>query len=298
MIVGKKLDALTFNSAPSSAALVYILDGTLDSKVNKSGVIYWLSGTSAGDLVKLDNSGKLPAVDGSQLTNLSFPNGNASYVNFTPGSPPAYSEGRVFYDSSDKSLSYYNDETDITMNIGREMWARVRNNSGATILNGKAVYINSAIGQLPTIRLAIASTLPSSRVIGLATHDIGDNENGYVTIIGEVKGLNTNSFNDGDILYLSAVSAGELTATKPSSPNLVVQMGVVEHAHINQGKILVHPEFDSISVADLYDKSTTNVVFQGLEASSSSESLILKSPNGTRYRIQATNAGALTLTPI
>ena len=183
--------------------------------------------------------------------------GTASDVPFLPVAAPAHSEGLVFYDSTDKSLSYYNDEADVTMNIGREMWLRVRNNSGAAILNGKVVYINDAIGQLPTIRLARADDAITSRVIGIATHDIGNNEFGYVTTTGEVKGLDTNAFDDGDLLFLSAVTAGEMTLTAPLAPNRVIQVATVIHAHPTQGKLYCHPETDSIPSTGIVDSTAT-----------------------------------------
>ena len=183
--------------------------------------------------------------------------GSASDVPFLPVAAPAHSEGLVFYDSTDKSLTYYNDEADVSMNIGREMWVRVRNNSGSQISNGKVVYINDALGQLPTIRLARADSATTSRVIGIATHDIGNNEFGYVTTTGEVKGLATNAYQDGDLLFLSAVTAGEMTTTAPLAPNRVIQVATVLHAHPTQGKLYCHPETDSIPSTGIVDSTTT-----------------------------------------
>lgn len=183
--------------------------------------------------------------------------GTASDVPFLPVAAPAHSEGLLFYDSTDKSLTYYNDEADVSMNIGRELWVRVRNDSGSPILNGKVVYINDAVGQLPTIRLARADSATTSRVIGIATHDIGNNEFGYVTTTGEVKGLATNAYGDGDLLFLSAVTAGELTLTAPLAPNRVIQVATVLHAHPTQGKLYCHPETDSIPSTGIVDSTAT-----------------------------------------
>lgn len=183
--------------------------------------------------------------------------GTASDVPFLPVAAPAHSEGLLFYDSTDKSLTYYNDEADVSMNIGRELWVRVRNDSGSPILNGKVVYINDAVGQLPTIRLARADSAVTSRVIGIATHDIGNNEFGYVTTTGEVKGLATNAYQDGDLLFLSAVTAGELTLTAPLAPNRVIQVATVLHAHPTQGKLYCHPETDSIPSTGIVDSTAT-----------------------------------------
>lgn len=183
--------------------------------------------------------------------------GTASNVPFLPVAAPAHSEGLVFYDEDDRSLTYYNDEADVAMNIGREMWVRVRNDSGATIANGKVVYINDAQGQLPTIRLARADAEATSRVIGIATHDIENNSNGYVTTSGMVKGLNTSAFQDGDLLFLSSATAGDMTTTAPTAPNRTIQVATVLHAHVSQGKLYCHPENDSVASTGIVDSTAT-----------------------------------------
>jgi len=143
------------------------------------------------------------------------------------------------------------------MNVGREMWIRVRNNSGSTIANGKVVYLSGATGQTPTIALARADSLATSRVIGVATHDIENNSFGYVTTVGEVKGLNTSAFTDGAILFLSAVTAVEMTETAPTAPNRIVQVATVSHSHVSQGKLYAHPESDSIDSNGIADSTET-----------------------------------------
>ena len=71
------------------------------------------------------------------------------------------------------------------------------------------------------------------------TADLANNSNGYVTIIGLITNINTNSYSDGQQLYLSPTTAGELTATKPYAPQHLVYVAVVEHAHPTQGKLFV-----------------------------------------------------------
>lgn len=183
--------------------------------------------------------------------------GTADAVPFTVTTAPAHSEGTVYYDSTDHSLSYYVDEADVTMNIGREMWIRVRNNSGSTIANGKVVYLSGATGQTPTIALARADAEATSRVIGIATHDIENNSFGYVTTFGEVRGLDTSDFEDGDILYLSPTTAGEMTATAPTAPNRIIQVATVSHSHVTLGKLHTHPETDSVASGGIADSTAT-----------------------------------------
>lgn len=151
---------------------------------------------------------------------------------------PSHLEGRVFYDKTDNTLCYYNNEADVTMNLGQEGWVYARNITGSTILDGKIVYITGAVSSRPTIALANADAEATSKLIGVATHDIETATNGYVTVWGVVRGINLSDFSDGDEVFLSAAVAGSLTTTAPSAPNYVVEVGYVIDASAN-GDLLV-----------------------------------------------------------
>jgi hypothetical protein len=116
----------------------------------------------------------------------------------------------------------------------------VYNNSGATITKGTVVYINGGQGNLPTITKAQANTeATSNQTIGLVRADITNNNNGFVTVAGTLIDLNTNAFSTGQTLYLSPSVAGGFTATKPTSPDHIVYIGIVVRAHPTQGVIEV-----------------------------------------------------------
>jgi hypothetical protein len=117
---------------------------------------------------------------------------------------------------------------------------QVRNTTGATLTKGTAVYISGVIGQLPTVSKALATgDSTSAQTLGLITSDIANNSNGYVTITGLVANINTSAYTDGDQLYLSPITAGALTATKPYAPQHLVYMAIVAYAHPTQGKLIV-----------------------------------------------------------
>jgi len=116
----------------------------------------------------------------------------------------------------------------------------VKNNSGATLTKGTAVYINGAVGQNPTVTKALAtSDATSAQTLGLLTEDLANNSNGYVTIIGLITDIDTSMFSDGQQLYLSGTTPGGLTATKQYAPIHLVYVAVVEHAHPIHGKLFV-----------------------------------------------------------
>ena len=85
----------------------------------------------------------------------------------------------------------------------------------------------------------------SAETIGLVTETILDNEEGFVTISGLVRNINTTgsiqgeTWLDGDILYLSPVSPGNITKIKPIAPQHLVVIGYVVRAHATQGQIFV-----------------------------------------------------------
>lgn len=148
--------------------------------------------------------------------------------------------GQLYWDIAENTLAINLDTTNgVTLSIGTEQYLRVVNKTGSTILDGKAVYINGAQGNRPTIALAKADAVNTSMLIGIATQNIADNAEGFITISGDVHGYDTSGFSAGDILYLSASTAGELTKIAPTSPNNVVLVATACNS-TNNGQITVN----------------------------------------------------------
>lgn len=154
----------------------------------------------------------------------------------------AHANGQLYYNTTDRSLVFHNAESDVEMNVGQELWLVVRNETGSSIVNGSAVYINGthATG-VPTIALAQANNEITAVCTGLTTHTIENNTYGFVTTDGIVHGLDTSAFSGGNVLYLSATTPGALTTTRPSAPNIEFRIGVVTRANPSQGSINVDP---------------------------------------------------------
>ena len=165
---------------------------------------------------------------------------SADYVDFTNGAGTAYNQARLFYDQQANSLSYYTDISGIRVHLGYENVIRVRNTTGSTITKGKAVYINGVNGQYPTIALGQANSSSTCQVIAIVQQDVTDGSFTDAVSFGLIDNLDTSAFLDGQTVYLSATSAGLLTATPPISPNYELEVGVIVYAHPTQGKILVN----------------------------------------------------------
>lgn len=153
---------------------------------------------------------------------------------------PSYLKGKLFYDNANDCLSYMDADSQGTLQIAYQQFARARNNTGSIINKGSVVYISGAVGQELTMALARADNITTSMILGVAYHDIAVNAIGKIVINGLMRDFNTGSFTDGQEVYLSAATAGLLTATPPGSPNFVVKIGTIEYANNVNGKMYVN----------------------------------------------------------
>lgn len=136
----------------------------------------------------------------------------------------------------------------VTLQVGQETVIRAVNKSGIDLLesNFQAVKIIGATGQRLSVELAQAdSDDNSASTIGIVTESINKNQQGFITVFGRVNEINTTgspfgeTWQDGDVLYLSPIIAGAITNIKPVAPQHLVVLGYVEYAHPQHGKIFV-----------------------------------------------------------
>jgi hypothetical protein len=161
----------------------------------------------------------------------------AQGTSYNPTTPPSYLEGKVWYDSNQKSLSFYNDSSLSPVFIGENIVLKVYNNTGSTISKGAPVYIQSGgTFTYPNVALAKADAAATAAVIGLMNADTPTGNFGYVTSAGVITGVNTGGLTEGTILYLSPYSAGQLMNTVPPT-GYAVQVGVVAHQNTPNGTI-------------------------------------------------------------
>lgn len=211
---------------------------------NSTGAAVFLS-TVSNYLPYKDSNGNLGLGTGTPSYRLDvLGTGRLDALKLTPAAnpnQPAYEEGVFFYDDDNKALTIYNDEPDISLQIGQENYIRVRNNQAYDITNGQAVYIVGSQGTNLTIDLAIASGLEEAHAIGIATHDIESNSFGYVATFGFVRNINTAGFIDGQEIYLSPTVSGGWTTELPIAPNYRTTIGYIVRAHASVGSLFVSP---------------------------------------------------------
>jgi len=175
-------------------------------------------------------------------------------------SQPPHQEGVVFYDQDTHTLTLYNDESDVALQLGQEEFLRVRNKTGATITNGTAVLIDGSYGSAsPSVSGAIANSESNSQVVGIATHDIENDSFGYITTYGLVRDIDTSHYSDGDEIFLSQALIGSGSSTSPIVPNYEVRIGHCVKSHLTNGSVLVQLGSVKLGGGDLKIESSVQV---------------------------------------
>jgi len=159
-----------------------------------------------------------------------------SEINFDTATK-AYTSGKLFFQGKTQSLSFYNDISGFTHNLGYENVRRVHNSTGLTIPSGRLVrrvgnYVNGDI--IAAVALAGCSTEDSARVYGMTTVEIAPDGVGIVTISGDVRGENWVGLNEtsGYLGY-----NGELIDSCPIAPCLCTYVGEIVYSDNDSGQV-------------------------------------------------------------
>jgi hypothetical protein len=158
--------------------------------------------------------------------------------------------GSMVWNDTDGTIDLKLKGANVTLQIGQENVIRVVNKTATNVnlleANYQAVRVTGAQGQRLKVDLAQATTdALSAETIGLVTETINNNQEGFITTSGLIRNVNTTgslqseTWADGDILYLSPTVAGRITKVKPTAPNHLVIIGYVVSAHATQGSIFV-----------------------------------------------------------
>ena len=197
-----------------------------------------------------DVSGFVPYTGATQDVDLGEFELKAGQIEFDQTPTGTAGVGVMRWNDSDGTVDLGLKGGNVTLQIGQESVLRVVNKTATNVnlleANYQAVRVTGAQGQRLKVDLALATSDPlSAETIGLVTETINNNQEGFITTSGLVRGINTTgslqgeTWADGDILYLSPTTAGNATKVKPTAPNHLIVLGYVIHAHITQGSIFV-----------------------------------------------------------
>lgn len=249
----------------ASASVLGVVRVGTGLAIDGSGILSATGGGGGGSFVPYTGATSNVDLGANSLTS------NANIL--TGVASPAYTQGKLVYDTDNQSLTFFNNDSNVGLQIGQEDWVKVVNNTGSTITNGSAVYVNGSSGGIPTIALARANAAATTVGIGLTTESIANGATGYVTALGVVRGLNTSAFSIGAV-FISETTAGALTQTAPLSPNYRYRVGFVTNVDATSGTIHVTPSTGALG------NGTANQVFGMNAAGTAQETKSITASNG------------------
>lgn len=152
------------------------------------------------------------------------------------GSVPATTPvGTFWYDSSTETLNFQ--QNNITQQVGEEILLYGKASSAINDSPLQIIYQTGVVGASGVITFAptVAGITDANLILGCATEAIATNGFGRITTYGTVHNITTNgtaygeTWADGDVIWYNPVT-GNPTKTKPTAPNIKVQLGIVTHA--------------------------------------------------------------------
>lgn len=189
---------------------------------------------------------------------------DAITFNTTAGVTPA--PGKLSWNDSSGTLNVGLKGGEVVIQLGQEVVVRVYNDTGNTLNNGEVVRITGSFSGTITAVLASASSETSSTsTIGIVTEPILSTAEGYITLLGIVRDVDTSLFAAGDEVWLSTTPGG-ITNVKPQSPDHPIRLGLVAVSDEFVGQIFASVSTPSNAVDVSYDNSASLLVATNVQS--------------------------------
>ena len=160
-------------------------------------------------------------------------------IGFDKTNTIAPSEGQMAWniDEGTADLGLYG----AVLQIGQEFLVKIRNTSGITINNGSVVMATGSIGNSGRITVAAhdGTIANATSIIGIVTQTMIAGDDGFATILGKVRNINTTgilygeTWIDGDKLYVKPNDGGKLTKIVPTDTETKMSVAYVVHSRSN-----------------------------------------------------------------
>jgi hypothetical protein len=245
--VNPTVEEVTIDVQPNVTVVnVNTIQGIPEAPID--GEIYGRQDASWEIIPPVDVSALVPYTGATTDVDLGENGISTGFVKFdtTPTDIPEL-QGAMFWDEDDNTVDVI--LNGYRMKIGEDTFYPVKNQSGSTITKGTNVKFAGTVGasgRLLILPFLANGTDPSYVYMGVTAEDIANGEDGKVLWFGRLRGLNTNAFNEGDVLYASTTSAGGFQNTIPTGANNIVQVSAVIKKSINQGVIFIRPQIEPV----------------------------------------------------
>jgi hypothetical protein len=299
--VNPTVEEVTIDVQPNVTVVnVSTIQGIPEAPID--GEIYGRQDASWEIIPPVDVSALVPYTGATTDVDLGENGLSTGFVKFdtTPTDIPE-EQGVMFWDEDDNTVDVI--LNGYRMKIGEDTFYPVKNQSGSTILKGTNVKFAGTVGssgRLLILPFLANGTDPSYVYMGVTAEDIADGEDGKVLWFGRLRGLNTNAFNEGDVLYASTTSAGGFQTAIPTGTDNVVQVSAVIKKSVNQGVIFIRPQIEPFAkiptLQEVTEGENKNLIngnnFQGTQAGESTSPILVTHSNMFGEQAGRTSTGA------
>lgn len=201
----------------------------------------------AGKAVYTDATGSIS----QSIVNISGITGHINtpdYIAFDTGYNTTLAAGQLGWNGND-TLGLGMIGGNVIQHIGEDTYIYIK--ASAAITKGQLIMFTGAVGASGVLTGAPATgvTIPQY-IMGVAAEDIANNGFGLVQNYGELTGVNTNAFNEGDVLFYDSSVTGGLTSTYPATGPIVFVAAVAKKS-VGGGVLFIR-----IGVSDRVTAST------------------------------------------
>jgi len=182
----------------------------------------------------------------------------ADSLNFNTAATETNAIGKMFWNTTEGAPQVGLAGGNVQLQMGSMLVAYVRNAEATTLNKGEVVYLFGATGNRASVKRASnVADSSSSKTIGLVAESIGANQNGFIVTQGVLDGLSLGSpYVQGDSVYLDT-TPGAFTRVKPTQPDHIVFIGVVERANAGNGQLYIRPQ-NGFELEELHDVLVTS----------------------------------------
>ena len=190
--------------------------------------------TDGTHLIKAKNNGNVligTTTDAGHKLNV---NGGAAadYFQLDTAATPTPAQGMFYWDPDEETAGLQ--VNGLNYELGQGLYWVAKNQTGSQIDKGTPVYASGTLGS--STRLLISpmiadGTIEAKYFLGLAAEDIANGADGKVITQGKLRQLDTSGYGAaGNVLWVSASTAGELTHIKPTgSGDIALAVAFVVH---------------------------------------------------------------------
>jgi len=171
----------------------------------------------------------------------SFPsNPTVDSIQFNTAAGITVGVGQVAWNDADGTLDIGLKGGNVTLQVGQENVQLVKAEDNGGLVEGKVYRVTGSDGANVTVLKSQGnSSANAGTTLGVMTESTTGGTKGFMTTFGLVRDIDTSGLTEGAKVYVSPTVAGDLTSTRPQTPDHAVSVGYCIRTSATVGSIFV-----------------------------------------------------------